>query len=132
MQSRSLGSLGEAPPKIRPPRPQPHSVMRRLVSAVLLLPTLASLSLRAADSASPLLDQAGNPAGFRTLALGEPAPDFSLPGIDGRTHTLQEFAGPEVLMVIFTSNHCPTAHAVEHRLQKLRTDLRGRSFALVA
>jgi thiol-disulfide isomerase/thioredoxin len=36
------------------------------------------------------------------------------------------------LMVLFTSNHCPTSHAIEQRLQKLRNDFRGKSFALVA
>jgi thiol-disulfide isomerase/thioredoxin len=35
-------------------------------------------------------------------------------------------------MVLFTSNHCPTSHAIEQRLQRLRADLRDRSFELVA
>lgn len=101
------------------------------------LPALFSLILAATATAraaadAPLLDKAGNPAGFRTLALGDPAPDFSLPGIDGRTHSLADFAQADVLMVLFTSNHCPTSHSIEKRLQRLRDDLRGRSFALVA
>jgi peroxiredoxin len=66
------------------------------------------------------------------LAIGDSAPDFALPGIDGRTHKLSDFAGPDVLMVLFTSNHCPTSHSIERRLQKLRDDLKGRSFGLVA
>jgi len=74
----------------------------------------------------------GNPAGFVTLAVGDPAPDFALPDIDGRVHTLPEFSGADVLMVLFTSNHCPSSHAIEQRLRSLRADLRGRSFALVA
>ncbi|NBQ58712.1 MAG: redoxin [Opitutaceae bacterium] len=82
--------------------------------------------------AAPLLDKSGNPAGTRTLAIGDAAPDFALPGIDGRTYKLSDFAGPDVLMVLFTSNHCPTSHGIEKRLQKLRDDLRGRSFGLVA
>jgi peroxiredoxin len=81
---------------------------------------------------APLLDKSGNPAGTRTLAIGDAAPDFALPGIDGRTYKLSDFAGPDVLMVLFTSNHCPTSHGIEKRLQKLRDDLRGRSFGLVA
>src|SRR5687767_10109716 len=80
----------------------------------------------AEDSAKALLDDHGNPAGFRTLAIGDAAPDFALPGIDGRTHRLADFAGPDVLMILFTSNHCPTSHAIEERLKKLRNDLRGR------
>ncbi len=98
---------------------------------VLLLAGLIA-SARAADSTNSLLDQAGNPAGFHPLALGDPAPDFALPGIDGRTYRLADFSGPDVLMVLFTSNHCPTSHSIEKRLQKLRNDFRERSFALVA
>jgi peroxiredoxin len=89
-------------------------------------------ALPAAEAGAPLLDKNGNPAGFRTLALGDAAPDFALPGIDGRTWRLADFAGPDVLMVLFTSNHCPTSHGIEKRLQKLRDDLRGKSFGLVA
>ncbi len=89
-------------------------------------------ALRAAAPAAPLLDKNGNPAGLHTLAIGDTAPDFSLPGIDGRTYKLADFAGPDVLMVLFTSNHCPTSHGIEKRLQKLRDDYRGKSFTLVA
>lgn len=101
-------------------------------SICVVLAVFALAFTRATDNANPLLDKSGNPAGFHTLALGAAAPDFALPGIDGRTHTLAEFAGPDVLMVLFTSNHCPTSHSIEKRLQTLRVDLRGRSFALVA
>ncbi len=79
-----------------------------------------------------LLDEHGNPAGFQTLELGVQAPDFDLPGIDGRNYTLADFDHADVLMVLFTSNHCPTSHAIEQRLQQLVEDYRDRSFALVA
>lgn len=79
-----------------------------------------------------MLDKFGHPPGFTTLSIGDPAPDFALPDIDGRTHTLADFAGADVLMVLFTSNHCPTSHAIERRLQALRAVLKGRSFVLVA
>lgn len=104
----------------------PHSV-GPLVAFV-----FATASLPAAGSTSSTLDEKGNPAGFRTLAIGDPAPDFALPGIDGRTYRLADFAGPDVLMVLFTSNHCPTSHGIEQRLMKLRNDYRQRSFTLVA
>lgn len=42
-----------------------------------------------------------------TLQLGEKAPDFSLPATDGKTYSLQDFAGAPVLVVFFTCNHCP-------------------------
>lgn len=101
---------------------------RFLVFACALL--VLAVAAPAADA--PLLDKNGNPAGFRTLAIGDAAPDFDLPGIDGRNWKLQDFAGPDILMVLFTSNHCPTSHGVEGRLKKLRADLRGQSFGLVA
>lgn len=103
-------------------------------SLLLLLATGLTVAATAATpkASNPLLDSSGNPAGFRTLAIGDPAPDFALPDVDGRTHTLADFAHADVLMVLFTSNHCPTSHAIEARLMQLRTEYRQRSFALVA
>jgi peroxiredoxin len=66
------------------------------------------------------------------LALGDPAPDFRLPGIDGKTHALSEYAGAKVLMVAFISNHCPSSHAAEGRMKQLLRDFQGRGFAFVA
>jgi thiol-disulfide isomerase/thioredoxin len=103
--------------------------MRRLLVSLALLVAL-TVSLRAASN--PLLDKAGNPAGFQTLAIGDAAPDFNLPGIDGRNYTLKDFAGPDILMVLFTSNHCPTSHAIEDRLKELLADMKGKSFGIVA
>jgi len=42
-----------------------------------------------------------------TLAIGDSAPDFSLPGTDGRTWNLADFGDAPVLVVFFTCNHCP-------------------------
>jgi thiol-disulfide isomerase/thioredoxin len=67
-----------------------------------------------------------------TLALGSPAPDFSLPGIDGKTHTLSEYAGNNVLVIVFTCNHCPTAQLYEPRIKKLADDYRGKDVKLIA
>ena len=67
-----------------------------------------------------------------TLALGSPAPDFSLPGIDGKTHTLSDYAKSKVLVIVFTCNHCPTAQLYEGRIKKLADDYRNRDVALIA
>ena len=56
--------------------------------------------------------------GVADLPIGAPAPDFSLPGIDGKTHKLGEYNDGKLLMIFFTSNHCPTSHGVEARLKK--------------
>ena len=67
-----------------------------------------------------------------TLRLGSPAPDFNLPGTDGRTWSLKDFAEAKVLAVIFTCNHCPTAQAYEGRIKKLVAEYRPRGIAFVA
>jgi peroxiredoxin len=73
-------------------------------------------------------DEGGPP----TLAIGSPAPDFCLPGIDGQTHCLKDYAASKVLVVAFTCNHCPTAQLYETRIQQLAADYRDRGVALVA
>lgn len=47
---------------------------------------------------------------------GWKAPDFSLPGTDGRVHSLATVAGPRGLLVMFICNHCPYVKAVIHRI----------------
>jgi thiol-disulfide isomerase/thioredoxin len=69
---------------------------------------------------------------IKPLAIGESAPDFNLPGIDGRNHSLQEYAGAKFLMVVFTANHCRTAQAYESRIIQLVNDYRDRGVAVVA
>ena len=39
------------------------------------------------------------PAGGADLAVGDPAPDFKLPGSDGKTYTLSEFKGKKAVVV---------------------------------
>lgn len=72
------------------------------------------------------------PKEVKTLEIGAAAPDFELPGVDGKTHRLADFAGAKVLVVVFTCNHCPTAQAYEDRLLRLHADYKDRGVALVA
>ncbi len=67
-----------------------------------------------------------------TLAIGSQAPDFSLPGIDAKIHTLSEYSNARVLVIVFTCNHCPTAQLYENRIKKLADDYQGKGVALVA
>jgi peroxiredoxin len=67
-----------------------------------------------------------------TLAIGSPAPDFALPGIDGQIHKLSDYSDAPVLAIVFTCNHCPTAQLYESRIKKLADDYRGRGVTLVA
>lgn len=66
-----------------------------------------------------------------TLAIGVKAPDFELPGVDGRTWGLADFAAAELLVFVFTANHCPTAQAYEERIIGLDRDFRDHGVALV-
>ena len=68
----------------------------------------------------------------KTLATGSPAPDFDLPGVDGKNHKLADFKDAKVLVVVFTCNHCPTAQAYEDRLIKLHDDYVGKGVAVIA
>lgn len=97
-----------------------------------ILSIIALMIVSSVAQKESLLDENGNPVGFQTLELGAKAPDFDLPGIDGRNYSLDDFAEFDVLMVLFTSNHCPTSHSIEKRLQKLITDYSDRNFGIVA
>ena len=66
------------------------------------------------------------------MPLGTAAPPFSLPGVDGETRSLGSFADAELLVVVFTCNHCPYAMASEDRLIAIQNDYRDRGVQLVA
>jgi len=121
--------------------------MKKLAIAFpILIAALAVVSSRAADPNAALAPSASEtkaapakkadphalPEGAQELKIGDPAPDFSLPGIDEKTHTLAEYKEPKVLVIAFLSNHCPDSQAAEGRVKKLVEDIKGKSFALVA
>ncbi|MDB6117134.1 MAG: redoxin protein [Verrucomicrobiaceae bacterium] len=83
-----------------------------------LLTVLCALSLHA-ESVTP-------------LKIGAAAPDFNLPGIDGRKHSLKDYAKAEVLVIAWISNHCPDSHASEGRIKKLVEDFEAKGVVLVA
>ena len=67
-----------------------------------------------------------------TLAIGSAAPDFCLPGIDGQTHCLKEYAASKILVIAFTCNHCPTAQLYESRIKQIAADYKDKGVAVVA
>jgi len=78
---------------------------------------------------SPVLDSDGS------LALGQPAPDFDLPGADGRNHRLAEYRGAiKALCVIFSCNHCPMVIKYEERMIALGKEFqpKGVQFVLIS
>lgn len=91
--------------------------MRRTLTALLLLLTSASLQ---AQPAHPI------------LGLGSPAPDFALPGVDGKVHRLSDYAASPILVVIFTCNHCPIAQMYEQRIEQFYENYSKKGVAVVA
>ncbi len=67
-----------------------------------------------------------------TLSIGSRAPDFSLKGIDGQVYTLESFDKAEVLTIIFSANHCPTAQAYEGRMKELSAAYKPEEMMVVA
>ncbi len=65
------------------------------------------------------------------VPLGTPASDFSLPGTDGKTHSLMSFGDKRILVIIFMCNHCPYVKAVLRRLINLQSEYAERSVQLV-
>ena len=67
-----------------------------------------------------------------TMALGEKAPDFSLPGVDGRRYSIASFVDKPVLVIIFSCNHCPYVKAFEDRMVSIQKDYAAKGVQLVA
>jgi peroxiredoxin len=90
--------------------------MRKLLTSALL--SIAAVSVHA--QAHPI------------LVLGSSAPNFELPGVDGKVHKLSDYARSPVLVVVFTCDHCPIAQVYERRIEKLYEDYGKRGVAVVA
>ncbi|HYX07719.1 MAG TPA: redoxin family protein [Bacteroidales bacterium] len=67
-----------------------------------------------------------------TLEPGAHAPDFNLPGVDGKMHSLSEYNSAPLLMIVFTANHCPTAQAYEDRIINIARKYKDRGLQVVA
>ncbi len=64
--------------------------------------------------------------------FGAKAPDFTLPGTDGRTYALADVAGPKGTLVMFICNHCPYVKAILERLIVTAQDLQTMGIGVVA
>jgi peroxiredoxin len=60
------------------------------------------------------------------------APSFELPGVDGRDHSLAEYASSAVLVLIQSCNHCPYVLAWEDRINDLARAYAHRGVSIVA
>ena len=66
-----------------------------------------------------------------TLKIGQKAPEFSLVGIDDKTYTLADFNEYNILVILFTCNHCPTAQAYEDKFIRFVDQYRDKGIGFV-
>ena len=64
--------------------------------------------------------------------FGWPAPDFNLPGIDGKSYDLRSAAGPKGLLVMFICNHCPYVKSIRDRLVRDARELQALGVGVIA
>ncbi|GAB0103367.1 thioredoxin family protein [Nocardia sp. JMUB6875] len=65
------------------------------------------------------------------VPIGTPAPEFTLPAVDGTEVSLDSFKEP-ALLVVFLSNHCPYVRKIETELGAVAAELAERGLATVA
>jgi len=69
----------------------------------------------------------------KALKIGEAAPAFSgLTGVDDKQHGLSDYGKARLVVVVFTSNHCPVAVAYEDRLIALQKDYEAKGVQVLA
>lgn len=67
-----------------------------------------------------------------TLKIGDQAPNFHLPGVDGGVYSLEDFKDKRAVVVMFSCNHCPTVKAYEDRFVKFHKDYQKKEVSLIA
>ncbi len=68
----------------------------------------------------------------KTLEIGATAPDFRLPGVDGKWYSLSDYSDAQALLMVFTCNHCPTSQAYEQRLIDVHKEYNDKGVAVMA
>jgi len=62
----------------------------------------------------------------------KPAPDFCLPGVDGREYCLEDCRGENGTLVMFICNHCPYVKSILDRIIRDVLELREHGVTAVA
>lgn len=63
--------------------------------------------------------------------LGRDCPDFTLPAVDGKTYSLNDFKKGQPFVIMFICNHCPYVQAIEDRLIQLGHDLKALNVPVI-
>lgn len=66
------------------------------------------------------------------LKINSLLPEFNLPGTDGNMYSSDSFSNKEILIVIFSCNHCPYVQAYEQRIIELQNEFNENSVQIVA
>ena len=69
---------------------------------------------------------------MKKLEIGQRAPDFTLPGVDRKDHSLSSYKDKKIVIVVFTCNHCPYVQAYEDRLISIQRDYGDQGVQLIA
>ncbi|HKP17289.1 MAG TPA: thioredoxin family protein [Gaiellaceae bacterium] len=67
-----------------------------------------------------------------TLTLTDKPPAFTLPGVDGRDHSLDDYADASALVLVQFCNHCPYVQAWQGRIDQIARDYAGKGVRVVA
>ena len=64
--------------------------------------------------------------------IGMAAPDFTLPDVDGRAVSLEDFDGAKALVVVFMCNHCPFVKHLKGAFRDFAAEYQEKGMAVVA
>ena len=67
-----------------------------------------------------------------SIAIAQSAPAFTLPGVDGRDHSLADYRDARALVLVQSCNHCPYVQAWEGRLVAIQQDYLERNVRILA
>ncbi len=96
-----------------------------------LLTSLAACGLGALTSRSALAAGTAPDEALSIVQPPRPAPNFTLPDLDGKPHRLSDYRG-KVVLVNFWATWCPPCRAEMPSIEKLYLSLRNKPFAVLA
>lgn len=68
---------------------------------------------------------------YKRMKKGTEAPDFSLPGTDGKTYSLGDFIGLKAVLIIFMCNHCPYVKPRMDEINRIAKDYKEKGVVVV-